>query len=454
MKILNIEEKSLAKKFGIRAGEDLLEINAHPIRDILDYKFHSAEESLTLKLKDSKGNFRKLKIRKRPDDDLGIILEELKPRACGNKCVFCFADQLPKGLRRALYFKDEDYRLSFLHGNFITLTNILEKDIERIFEQNISPLYVSIHTTDEDLRKKMLRNPRIPPIIPLIKRLTDNKIELHTQIVLCPGINDGQYLERSVFDLASFYPGVKSTAIVPVGLTKFRNGLSKISPVSKKRALEIVEKVYQWREVFRKKFGEGFVYCGDELFLLAKGARKNGGLNGTPRKAGLDIPPKRYYDDFYQIENGVGMVRKVLDDFERNQKLFPKKIDRKLNIILVTGKMAEKFIKEKIEKRLNQIANLQVSTLGLRNDFLGSSITVSGLLSGRDILESLRKKGKRKKDEVIILPPDCVNADGLFLDALRPEDLEKELGRKVVVGSYDLVETINQTIRMYVGTGL
>jgi putative radical SAM enzyme (TIGR03279 family) len=447
MKILKIEEKSLARKFGINPAEDLLEINGNPIRDFLDYRFHSAEESVTLRLKGLKGNFKKLKIRKKPDEDLGIILEELKPRACGNKCIFCFVDQLPKGLRRTLYFKDEDYRLSFLHGNFITLTNILEKDIERIFEQNISPFYVSVHTTDEDLRKRMLGNPKIPPIIPLIKRLTDNKIELHTQIVLCPGINDGRYLERSVFDLASFYPGVKSTAIVPVGLTEFRNGLSKISPVSKGRALEIVEKVYQWQEVFRRKFGEGFVYCGDELFLSAKGGRKNGGLNGAPRKAGLDIPPKRYYDDFYQIENGVGMVRKFLDDFERNQKLFPKKTDKKLNIILVTGKLAEKFIKEKAEKRLNQIVNLQVSTLGVRNDFLGSSITVSGLLSGRDILKSLKGRRKRMEKEIIILPPDCLNSDGLFLDDLGLEDLERELRKKIVLGSYDIVQTINDTIK-------
>jgi putative radical SAM enzyme (TIGR03279 family) len=447
MKILKIEEKSLAKKFGINPGEDLLEINGNPIRDFLDYRFHSAEESVTLRLKGLMGNFRELKIRKRPDEDLGIILEELKPRACGNKCVFCFVDQLPKGLRRALYFKDEDYRLSFLNGNFITLTNISEKDIERIFEQKISPLYVSVHTTDEDLRKKMLGNPRIPAIIPLTRRLTDNKIELHTQVVLCPGINDGQHLERSVFDLASFYPGVKSTAIVPVGLTEFRDGLSKISPVSKGKALEIVEKVYQWQEVFRKRLGEGFVYCADEFFLSARGARKNGGLNGASRKAGLDIPSKRYYDDFYQIENGVGMVRKFLDSFEGNQKLFPKRIDKKLNIILVTGKLAEKFIKEKIEKRVKQIANLEVSTLGVRNDFLGSSITVSGLLSGRDILKSLKGRGIMMEKEIIILPPDCLNSDGLFLDDLSLEDLERELRKKIVLGSYDIVQTINDTIK-------
>ena len=447
MKVLKIEERSLAKKFGISPGEDLLEINGYPIRDILDYKFHSAEETLVLKLKDPKGNFKELKIRKKPDEDLEIVFEENRYRACGNKCIFCFVDQLPKGLRKSLYFKDEDYRLSFLFGNFITLTNIKEKDIKRIFEQKISPLYVSVHTTDEDLRKKMLGNSRIPDIIPLIKRLTDNKIELHTQIVLCPGINDGKHLEKTVFDLAPFYPGVKSIAIVPVGLTKFRDGLLKINPVSKKEALEIVEKVYQWQEVFRKTFGEGFVYCADEFFLSTRDAQKCIGLKRSSRKAGLDIPFKRYYDDFYQIENGVGLVRKFLDDFEKNQKILPNRIEKKLNSILVTGKLAEKFIKEKIEKRLNQIVNLKVTTIGARNDFLGSSITVSGLLSGRDILKSLKGRRKIMEKEIIILPPDCLNSDGLFLDDLSLEDLERELEKKVVLGSYDIVQTINDTIK-------
>ncbi len=428
MKILEVQKNSIAQKYGIFPGEKILEINHNPVSDIIDYRFFVSDKIVFLKLKDRKGKVKRIKIKKKEEDDLGIVLEKTRYRACRNKCIFCFVDQLPKGLRKSLYFKDEDLRLSFLFGNFITLTNLSDKDFDRIKNQRISPLYISVHTTDEKLRKKILGDKKIPPILPAIKRLTKNKIVLHTQIVLCPKVNDGTNLEKSVFDLASFYPQVKSLAIVPVGLTKFRDNLPKIIPVNKKIAFQIVKKIKIWQNVFRKKFGQGFVYAGDEFFL----------------KAGLDIPQRKYYDDFYQIENGVGMVRRFLEDFKSEQKKLPKKLKKKLNLTLVTGKLSLKIIKDRVEKRLNQIENLEVKTVGIKNQFFGNSVTVSGLLAGFDILETLKKM---KLGDIIILPPDCVNTNGVFLDGLSPEDLEKKFKRKIVVSLYNIVQTINNIVR-------
>jgi putative radical SAM enzyme (TIGR03279 family) len=423
MKIRRVEENSLAEKRGLSSEDEIIEINNKFIRDIIDYRFYTAEGKLEFLVKDKKNRLKKIKIRKRSDQDLGIILKEGRYRRCPNSCIFCFVDQLPPGLRKSLYFKDEDYRLSFLHGNFITLTNLSNEDIKRIPEQRISPLYVSVHTTDDNLRKKMLSNTRIPSILSLIKELTQNRIELHTQVVLCPGINDGDYLKQTVFDLASFYPYVRSLAVVPVGLTKFRENLPRIRGVSKKYSEEIIKKVKEWQKSFRKEFNENFVYLSDEFFL----------------KAGLDIPSARYYDDFYQIENGVGLVRKFLDDFKKEQNLFPKKLKRKLEITLITGKLSAGVIKKIIKEKMNRIKNLMVKVVEVRNDFFGNTVTVSGLLAGLNIINALKKE--KKLGEMILLPPDCVNVDGVFLDDLKPKDIEKIFKRKVVVGSYSIVQT-------------
>jgi putative radical SAM enzyme (TIGR03279 family) len=423
MKVRSVENKSMAQRYSILPGDEILEINNYPIKDLIDFKFHSSEKKLNLKIKDKSGEIKKIKITKRPDQDLGIIFEEKRYRGCGNKCIFCFVDQLPKGLRKPLYFKDEDYRLSFLHGNFITLTNLSEKDLQRIITQRLSPLYISIHTTDETLREKILGNQKIPSIMPLIQEFADNRIEMHTQIVLCPGINDGAYLEKSVEELSSFYPWVKSLAIVPVGLTRFRKGLPELKPVDKSYSKKLIKQVGKWQSEFRKKYKSNFVYAADEFYLLAE----------------LDIPPAKYYDEFYQIENGVGLVRKFLDDFKRKEKLLPKSLEHKSSLTLVTGKLAYKFMSSHILERLKKIKNLEVNLISVRNNFLGQSVTVSGLLSGEDILRALKNK---EIGDSIILPPNCLNADGVFLDDLKPNDLEKKLGVKTVKGSYDLVDSL------------
>ena len=428
MKIKSVEKGSLADKYSIHPGNEILEINNSPIEDFIDYKFQSSDEKLDLRIKDKSGRIRGVRIVKKPDQDLGIVFEEKRYHGCGNKCIFCFVHQLPKGLRKLLYFKDEDYRLSFLHGNFITLTNLSEQDIQRIIKQRLSPLYVSVHTTDESLRKKILGNPKAPDILPSIRRLTENRIELHTQIVICPEVNDGHYLEKTVNDLSLFYPWVKSSAIVPVGLTRFRKGLPRLKPVDKKYSRILIKSVERWQAYFRRKYKSNFVYAADEFYLLA----------------GLDIPPKKYYDEFYQVENGVGMVWEFLDSFKRKEKLLPRSLKHKFSLTLVTGELANKFMRSQILGGLKQIKNLNVNLAPVKNDFFGKSITVSGLLTGGDILRTLKKS---KHGESVMLPPNCLNTDGLFLDDLKPLNLEKELGVKIVTGSYDIVGSLRKTLQ-------
>jgi len=423
MKIKSIKSGSVASFHSIAPEDELLEINGHCINDIIDYKFYSSDPILTLQLK-NKNEIKKVRLRKRPDQDLGLEFYEIRYRSCKNNCIFCFVHQLPKGMRKPLYFKDEDYRLSFLHGNFVTLTNTSDDDINRIIQQRLSPLYVSIHATDENLHKKILANPKIPEIMPIIKKLADGGIEIHAQIVLCPGINDGIYLEKSVEELSSFYPQVKSLALVPVGLTRYRQNLPKIKPVDKEYSLNIIESVDEWQKDFRKKLKVGFVYASDEFFT----------------KAELDIPSEKYYDDFDQIENGVGMVRKFLDQFQIKQKLLPKSLERNLSITLMTGVSAFRLIKRIVEDKLNLIPGLKIKVIAVRNNFFGSTVTVTGLLTGVDMLDTLRRQ--KKIGDLILLPPNCINHDGLFLDDMTPEDMEKGLDRKVLIGSYDLVETL------------
>ena len=429
MKIKSIKSGSIASHHAIFSEDELLEINDHPINDIIDYKFYSSESLLILKFKDKNEKIRKIRLTKRPDKDLGLEFYEIKYKSCKNNCIFCFVHQLPKGMRKSLYFKDEDYRLSFLHGNFITLTNTSDEDIDRIIRQRLSPLYISVHTTDENLRKQILSNQKIPEIMPILKKLAEGGIEMHTQIVLCPGVNDGEYLEESVQELSSLYPRVKSLALVPVGLTRYRQNLPKIKPVDKGYSLNIVNLVDGWQKIFRKKFKIGFVYASDEFFT----------------KACLDIPNKKYYDEFDQIENGVGMMRKFLDQFQIKQKRLPKSLKGNLNISLITGVSAFRLIKKIVEEGLNIIPGLKVKVIAVKNDFFGSTVTVTGLLTGIDVINALKKQ--KEMGDLILLPLNCINQDGLFLDDMTPQDLEKELDRKVIIGSYALVETLTKIFK-------
>jgi len=415
----------------ILAGDELLRIDGHHVQDAIDYRFFSTEDRLELELRSPNGQIRRVKLRKQPDRNLGLEFHPIRYRSCKNNCIFCFVHQLPKDLRKALYFKDEDFRLSFLHGSFITLTNTSEQDIQRMIEQRLSPLYVSVHATDEELRRKILGNTRIPDIMPQIEMLTKAGIQIHAQIVLCPGINDGEYLEKSVRDLSAFYPQVKSLALVPVGLTKFRSRLPKIRPVGKVYSRKIIDMADELQRRFRKKLGTGFVYAADEFFT----------------KAGLEIPSRRYYDEFPQIENGVGMLRQLLDDFESKRRLLPKRLRKDLRVTLVTGVSAFHLISELVQKHLSTIPGLKVQLVCVKNDFFGHSVTVTGLLTGRDIIGALRRKGNL--GDLILLPPNCINQDGLFLDDLRPKDIERKYGSEVKVGYYDLVKSVAKAVEEF-----
>jgi len=413
---------------GVSPGDELLGIDGHPVQDVIDYRFFSTEDRLELDLRSPDGKSRRIKVRKQPDQDLGLEFAPIRYRVCRNNCIFCFVHQLPKGLRRALYFKDEDFRLSFLHGNFITLTNTSGDDLARMVAQRLSPLYISVHATDERLRKRILGRTGIPDIMPQIERLAQGGIEMHAQIVLCPGINDGEYLDKSVRDLSGFYPQVKSLALVPVGLTKFRGNLPKIRPVGKTYSKKIIELVNKWQRLFRRTLGTGFVYAADEFYT----------------KAGIETPGRRYYDEFYQMENGVGMIRRFLDDFDSQRRLLPKRLRRDIRITLVTGVSAFGMIKQTVRRHLNAIPGLKVQLVRVENDFFGHSVTVTGLLTGRDIIAALKK---RNLGDLILLPPDCVNNDGLFLDDLTPRDVERQAERQVLIASDDLVRTLTQPLK-------
>jgi len=413
MRIKAVKEGSLGQRLGLRAGDDLVKINGHRLRDIVDYHFFISDDLVTLTLR-REGRVLEFSLQKDPDDSLGLEFEDFKYRSCNNKCIFCFVDQNPKGLRRSLYFKDEDYRLSFLYGNYITLTNLSRADMERIVFQRLSPLYVSVHTTDVELRRRLMGIERDDKLLDKIDHLTSHGIEIHAQIVLCPEINDGIGLQKTILDLAVFFPHLKSVAVVPVGLTKHRDGLYPLKPVDGEYARRLIGQIKGWQRDFKEKLGCNFVYLSDEFYLLS----------------GEQLPPVDHYDGFPQLENGVGMTRAFMESFRRQERSFPPRLRRPKRVTLVTGILASGFIKNTVVRRLNQIENLKVDLIVVRNDLFGDTVTVSGLLPGRDILKALRS---RDPGDLIVLPANCVNTDGLFLDDLKPESLEKRLRRKIIL---------------------
>ncbi|MCK5119051.1 MAG: DUF512 domain-containing protein [Candidatus Latescibacteria bacterium] len=421
MKIIGVQTGSPAEQLGIRVGDSLERINGHPARDVLDVWFRMADESAILELRRD-GEVFEVRIEEAEDRDLGLGFEEMTIRRCGNRCVFCFVDQLPPGMRPALYVKDEDVRLSFLHGGYVTLSDVSGEDIERIVEQRLSPLYISVHATDPQVRKRLLGRRGGVEVLATMQRLAAARIWMHTQIVLCPGINDGPELERTVRGLSDLFPHVRSIAVVPVGLTRHRDGLAPLKPVGRAEARRCIEQVTEWQEALLNRFGERLVYAADECYLAA----------------GLEIPSAEDYEDFPQIENGVGMVRQFLDAFVAEEKRLPKGLKERLSLTLVTGRSAEGFLR-RIVARLEQMRGLSVRVVAVKNRFFGESITVSGLLTGQDILVALERE---TVGDAVLLPPNCVNEDGLLLDDQTPEEMGQALGVPVEVGSYDLVESV------------
>ena len=412
--ITDVFPNSRAAKAGILAGDTLVSINEREINDVLDYRFHLANRTVTLKLLRNGEELSK-KIVKSEYDDIGLDFETPlmdKKHSCENKCVFCFIDQLPKGLRRSLYFKDDDSRLSFLHGNYITLTNLTEKDIDRIIEMHISPVNVSVHTTNPELRVKMMHNKRAGEVLSYLNKLASAGISICGQIVLCKGLNDGDELTRSMHDLEKLFPALKSVSIVPAGLTKFREKLYPLEPFTKEECKNVISSVNAFGEECLKKHGTRLFYCSDEFYITAE----------------ENLPEDSYYEEYSQIENGVGMLTSLNTEIDLEldyAEEYTESYTPPRTVSVATGYAAYEHISN-ISKKLEQaFTGLRVLVYPIKNNFFGENITVAGLLTATDIIDQL--KGRELGDE-LLFPACALRADGdLFLDEKKPEDLYNAL---------------------------
>lgn len=404
----------LAYRAGVRDGDILLTINGQEIKDVLDYRFYLTEKKVSLNLLQSGKEYR-ITIRKDEYDDIGLefgtpLMDQ--KHACRNKCVFCFIDQLPAGMRKTLYFKDDDDRLSFLHGNYVTLTNLDDRDVERLIKMHISPINVSVHTTNPELRVRMMKNKRAGEVLSYLKGFADAGLTLCTQIVLCKGWNDGEELDRTMHDLTAYYPSLLSCAIVPVGLTKFREGLPSLEPFTKEDAESVISQVNRFGDECLAKYGSRIFFCADEFYL----------------KAERPIPEESYYEDYPQLENGVGMLRLFREDFESELNRIKKEIasTSRREISVATGFAAFDLIDELCKKAESIFPWLTVHVYKIKNNFFGESVTVAGLLTGTDLLDQL--KGKPLGSE-LLYPPAMLKADEeIFLDDMTPATLTERLG--------------------------
>jgi len=420
IRILSVENGSPAESLGLAPGDEILSVNGHPTPDELALRFYLAEEELLLEVRKAGGATVRLRADELHGNTLGVDVEEFRTRTCSNSCMFCFVNQLPSGVRASLRVKDDDYRLSFLHGNYITLTNLPEKELGRIIEQALSPLYVSVHATEVDLRTRILGRKKADDLAGKIRKLIDGGIRLHTQIVLMPGINDGSHLKRTVFDLYRYYPGVDSVAIVPLGLSD--HGLAKeiFTRVTASYCREVIGQVTPWQTAFRRETGRTFACLADEFYL----------------QGDMPLPGTAHYDDFSQIEDGVGMTRKFLNDFEieirRRRKPKPG-----LCGTLVTGSLFHPIL-SKCVSRINDRIGSHLRTIEARNRFMGKSITVAGLLAGQDILDAL---ASADPGDFAIIPGEAVSRpDGILVDNLSPDDLAHRLGKPVYTSGRTMLD--------------
>ena len=381
--------------------------------DVIDVMFHFTGTSHQCTFRREGGIFKTI-LEKEENESAGLDFEPMRFKKCGNRCVFCFVDQNPEGLRPTLYFKDEDYRLSFLHGCYVTLTHLSAGDLDRIIRQRLSPLFVSIHAVNPEVRTALLGLDREDHLVEKLRCLTEGGIEIHGQIVLCPGLNDGNILDETVDVLADFYPGIRSLSVVPVGLTRYRDGLPFIQSVDAQYARRTIKQIRPYQRRFRRRMKERFVYLSDEFYLLANAS----------------IPDTKQYGEFWQIENGVGLTRFFLNRFREQSRSFPDRLSSPQGIVLVTGTLAAPVFEKTILSRLRRIRGLDVSLCTVSNRFYGDTVTVSGLLTGKDILDTC---ASMPKDHILVLPAHCLNSDGLFLDDRSTADLERMLGNRVLV---------------------
>ncbi len=424
-----IEKGSIAEELGIEPGDELISINNEKINDIFDYQFLSHDEHLDVLVKKPDGEEWLLDVDKDFDEDLGIEFENGLMddyRSCSNKCIFCFIDQMPKGMRETLYFKDDDSRLSFLQGNYVTLTNMSDADIDRILKYHLSPINVSFQTTNPELRCKMLGNRFAGEALKKVDRLCSKEsgIELNGQIVLCKGVNDGPELERSIRDLTKYIPNLQSVSVVPVGLSRYRDGLYPLEPFNSEDACEVIDLIESWQKKIFNEHGIHFIHASDEWYFLA----------------GREFPEAERYDGYIQLENGVGMMRLLINEFDdgfedmlQGHRAEIKKTERHISV--ATGRLVYPCIKAMAEKAMGVCPGLKIEVYEIINEFFGEKITVSGLLTGQDIIKQL--KGKDLGNE-LFLPINLLRSgEDYLLDDVRICDIERELDIKVGISSGD-----------------
>ncbi len=431
VKIFSVEQCSLCSKKKISAGDVLHSINSNEINDVLDYRFYINDTRIIMDIEKPDGSHHKVKIKKGETDDLGLEFETYlmdKQQHCKNKCIFCFIDQLPKGLRNSLYFKDDDSRLSFLFGNYITLTNLTQHDIDRIIKMHISPVNISVHTMNPDLRVQMMKNPNAGESLKYIYQLANAGIKINTQLVLCNGINDGEELEYSLSELAKLYPAVQSIAAVPVGLSDHREGLCNLKPYTKETACKVIDIIDDFNAHFMWYNKEVIAYAADEFYL----------------KAQREIPSADYYGDFPQLDNGIGLWALLKDEFTDALSDVSTDTDcsgRSVNI--VTGEAAYPLIKELSDKLVSKVKNLSVNVIMAKNNLFGSMITVAGLLCGKDMLTAL--ENMPECDELLIPVVSLRNEGDMFLDDMTLTEFEKSVGVKATPvrnDGYELLEAM------------
>ena len=424
-KIKEVVPGSIAEELEVEAGDTLIEVNGQPVEDVFDYHYLTNEEYLTVLIRKADGEEWELEIEKEFEEDLGIVFENSlmdEYRSCRNKCIFCFIDQMPKGMRDTLYFKDDDSRLSFLQGNYVTLTNMSDHDIDRIIQYHLEPINISFHTMNPKLRCKMLNNRFAGDIFPKVKRLAEAGIEMNGQIVLCKGINDGQELEYSIEQLTDYMPCLKSVSVVPVGLTKFREGLYPLEPFDGKDAAMVIDCIERWQKKIYKSSGCHFIHASDEWYILA----------------GRDFPEEERYDGYLQLENGVGMMRLLYEE-TRQQILGMEGAEEekvssilkagKREISLATGKLAAPHMERLYSLVKEKYSNVVLHIYEIENRFFGERITVSGLITGTDL--SMQLKGKELGTELLLPVSMMRSGEKVFLDDMTVEQLENALQIKV-----------------------
>lgn len=420
-KITRVLPDSIASELGFEPGDAIAKINGISPRDLIDYRYLCADEYLELEVIDAVGKTHYVELEKDYDADLGLefataLFDGLIQ--CNNRCPFCFIDQQPPGKRASLYLKDDDYRLSFLYGSYLTLTNITEREWQRIEQMRLSPLYVSVHATEPEIRTRLLKNPRAGLILEHLKWFQARRLQIHAQVVVCPGINDGFHLERTLTDLASFHtgdiPAVASVAVVPIGLTRFRPPEDELIPVSQPKAQEVINQVQTIQQKFQKQFGSNVVWLADEWFLIAR----------------QDLPPESHYEDYPQIGNGVGSIRLFIKQFQETaNRMLPKEINPPRSFIWLVGNAVEHAF-QPLVARLNQVAGLSVELVALNSQYWGQEITVTGLLTGQDLITGL--SGKKLTDSILLPSVMLKHDETKFLDDLTVEQVSKQLNITIV----------------------